>query len=307
MLSRLSVTLTPVLLILSLSGCGEEGGEQAEKPGVSARQVSVSAILPEEGGGPTSILGQYDIGNESPEVLELPGALTEISGLATTQDGRLFGHNDETGVVRQISIKSGDASSWFNVGSITLSEDLEGIAIVGETFYLVNSKGDIFEFREGVEGESVDFVQHKTGLSGKFDVEGLCYDPGTNALLLACKEYPGDGLDEKKHRAVYSFSLGSKTIDPEPRFVLPVNELEKHLDIKKFSPSAIERHPDSGHFVLLSGNDPAIIELSPTGAIVAAHRLDPSVHAQPEGIAFGPDGELLIGNEGGKLIRYPKR
>ena len=198
MLTRISAILTPVLLILPLSGCGDDGGERAERPDISATQVSVSKILPEEEGGPTSVLGQYDIEDGSPETLQLPDALTEISGLATTSDGRLFGHNDETGVVRQISIGSGDASKWFNVGSITLSEDLEGIAVVEETFYLVNSKGDIFEFKEGVQGGSVDFVHHKTDLSGKFDVEGLCYDPGTNALLLACKEFPGDGLDEKE-------------------------------------------------------------------------------------------------------------
>ncbi len=304
MYANISPLLLHSILALLLTSCGEEASEAEQ---ISGQRISVSAILPEEDAGSGSVLSRYDLENDNPEVISLPEGLTEISGLAATSDGRIFAHNDETGVVRRVSLGEENASEWFSVGSVTLSEDLEGIAVVGEKFYMINSKGDIFAFSEGEPGGSVEFEQIRTDLSGKFDVEGLCYDPGSNSLLLACKEFPGGGLDEKEHRAVYAFSIGSGEIESEPRFVLPIKELEKHLGLKKFRPSGIERHPETGNYVLLSGNDPAIIELSPTGDIVAAYMLDPDIHPQPEGITFGPDGSLLIASEGGGLVRFAQR
>lgn len=292
------------LLSFTLLACGEEAGDSADRQQADTR---VATIVQREGGEASGVLDRYDLASDDPDVLGLPAQLEEVSGLATSADGRLFAHNDERGVVYTISTRSGEASSLFSVGSITLSEDLEGIAIIGERFFLVNSKGDLFEFREGIEGGVVDFTLHETDLSGKYDVEGLCYDPQTDALLLACKEYPGDELDEKDHRAVYSLSLATMTIDPSPRFVLPIDELEERLDIKKFRPSAIERDSRTGHFLILSGNDPAIIEIDRSGTIVAAHPLSKKIHPQPEGLAFGRNGELLIGNEGGRLVRYRSR
>ena len=292
-------------LIVSFTACQERPDDDVIV-GDPERKVQVSTLEREVRAG-AGVLSQYDLESENPETVDLPKRLDEISGLASTDDGSIFGHNDEKGVINKISIESGDIDFWFTVGSITLSEDLEGIAYVDGYFWLVNSKGDLFRFRHGESEGSVDFDLATTDLSGKYDVEGLCYDPTTNALLLACKEYPGEGLDKKDEKAIYSFSLDSLQIDPTPRFVLDAKGLEKRLDLKKFMPSAIEWHPETGNFVILSGNDPAIIEISPSGEIITALALSKKIHPQPEGVTFAPDGSLLIGNEGGGLVRYRRR
>lgn len=303
MRSLLFSLLIPCLALTT--GC-QEKNEDAAVIGDPQKQVEVSTIAEdiEPTGG---VLSRYDLEDEDPEVIDLPKRLDEISGLAVTEDGRVFGHNDERGVVNRISLESGEIESWFMVGAITLQEDLEGIAFENGYFWLVNSKGDLFRFREGKSESSVEFEMARTELSSKYDVEGLCYDPATNALLLACKEYPGEGLDRKDQKAVYSFSLDSMRMNPTPRFVLDVKKIEKELDLKKFMPSAIERDPETGNFILLSGNEPAIIELSPDGKVIGARALSKKIHPQPEGVTFAPDGSLLIGNEGGHLIRYSRR
>jgi hypothetical protein len=58
-------------------------------------------------------------------------------------------------------------------------------------------------------------------------VEGLCYDPETTSLLLACKDYPGKGFE--KNKAVYSFALHTITLDEKPRFLIPLKDIRKNI------------------------------------------------------------------------------
>src|SRR5690606_8221903 len=85
----------------------------------------------------------------------LPPALVEVSGLALSPDGRLFAHGDEQAEVLQIDVRTGARVKGFTLGSPALTGDFEGIAIVGERFFLVTSGATIVEFREGGDGESV--------------------------------------------------------------------------------------------------------------------------------------------------------
>ena len=71
------------------------------------------------------------------------------------------------------------------------------MAIAGNKFYLVTSKGNIFEFDEGNDNKMVNFKLYKTKLSSEYNVEGLCYDNEINSLLLACKDYPGKGYKDE--------------------------------------------------------------------------------------------------------------
>ena len=142
---------------------------------------------------------------ENRQSVKLPNILQELSGLAMTKDGRLFGHNDEKADVYQINPDNGKIVKSFSLGKKTLKKDFEGIAIVDDLFYLVTSDGDLYKFKEGEDKSEVSYKKYETRLSSKNDVEGLCYDPDTETLLLACKGYPGKSYDGK--RAVYSFSL----------------------------------------------------------------------------------------------------
>ncbi len=241
--------------------------------------------------------GGYDL-EAAPHAVKLGKNLKEISGLASDAQGRLFAHNDERGVVYQLDPMTGSVLSWFVLGRTMVHEDFEGLAIAGSYFYLVTSSGDLYQFREGAEGGRVEYRVSRTPLDRDNDVEGLCYDPQTQALLLACKGDAGKGYKGK--RAVYSFDLKKERLGRTPRFLLDEDDLRGILRGKEFRPSAIERHPDTGHFFILASQGDAIIELSPSGEVLAGRRLAQGRHAQPEGLTFLFDGTMVISDEGKK-------
>lgn len=287
------LSLLPLLCLLA---CSDSQNDSASKQGAAAAGTPATADLADS---PSALLPQYDL--EAGPALPLPHELEEISGLAVAPDGRLFGHNDEEGTVFRIDAGSGAIVERFSLGTIGAEDDFEGIEIVGERFFLLSSDGELYEFREGKDRGRVDFTTIKTGLSGKYDVEGVCADPATNDLLLVCKEYAGKGYAEDDEKAVYAFSLATGALNPEPRFVLPAKRIRKALDLKKFKPSGIARHPESGSFFIISSSDPAIVEISSDGSLLAVRKLPASL-SQPEGIAFDAQGRLYIASEGGKLM-----
>ncbi len=233
--------------------------------------------------------------------------LREISGLASSEDGRLFCHNDEKGIVYEIDKTKGKIIKKFFPGNKIIKADFEGIALAGDMFYLMTSSGEIYEFSEGADNAFVEYNVYDTGLPAKCDVEGLCYDPETYCLLLACKGYPGKGYEGSK--AVYSFSLETKSLSKEPRFLLPEKLLKKRTGEKYFYPSGIERNPVTGTFLIISARAKAIIEISGCGEILGHAELDKKVHDQPEGITFTQDLNIVISDEGrksGKLTHYKK-
>jgi uncharacterized protein YjiK len=249
--------------------------------------------------------GRFNLTPSSSRRIELPSSLREISGLAISPDGRLFAHNDEKGVIFEIDISAGTIVKKFSIG---LEDDFEGLAIAGTKFFLVNSSGVIYEFREGEPDETVKYVTYPTSLSASYDVEGLCYDPHTASLLLACKGYAG--LRNTGFKAVYSFSLGTHHLAKEPRFLLSINELEQRLGGKPFRPSGIEYNHTTQSFFILDSELRSIAVVSPNGTLLDAVRLDRSSHPQPEGIAFDHKGNLIISDEGAKrgtLTIYPKK
>jgi uncharacterized protein YjiK len=267
-------------------------------------------------------LFNYFNNSTNPTSIKLSKKLNEISGLACTPDGRLFAHSDEAAILYEINQTSGEISKTFSVGKKTVKEDFEGLAIVNNFFYLVSSNGTIYEFSEGKNEKDVKYIKYKTKLSSRYDVEGLCYDPQTNALLLACKGYPGKNY--KNNRAIYSFSLTTKELDKEPRFLLPIKKIikeDKYDFIRKlgeffflptentFAPSGINKHPSTGTFFIIAARGNAIIEISDLGEILGKALLKKEFHNQPEGITFLPDQSLIIADEGGSkratLTKYP--
>jgi uncharacterized protein YjiK len=252
--------------------------------------ISASLFSQEKG-----ILGNYNF--RSPAfVYELDMGLTEISGLAVNDQGKLFAHNDEMGGVFELDPKNGRIIKWFYLGPNKVFQDFESITIVGEEFYLVTSGGILYKFYEQPDGQYSRYEKIRIGLSSSFDIEGMCYDPVTNALLLASKEFAG--RDYRNSRAVYSFDLKTRRLSEKPRFVIPLAELNKRFKIKNFSPSGMERDSKTGNYLILSSGVRGILELSPDGRILSFRELKKADHLQPEGITILKDGTLLIADEG---------
>ena len=251
----------------------------------------------------STVLGQgqlshYKNSEIKPRQVELSKKLKEISGLALSEDGRLFAHGDEKGTIYQLDQLTGEIMKEFRIGRKKVEEDFEAIAIVGKMFYLVTSNGDIYEFEEGANNEEVMFHLYKTELKSKFDVEGLCYDTNTNSLLLACKEFAGKKIDDS--RSIYSFDLEKKKLIENPKYIISLNKLEKKWDVDNFKPSAIEQNPTSETFFILGGKELVLLELSTDGKVINEMVLNKKLHHQPEGITFLKDKTMVISDEADK-------
>lgn len=257
---------------------------------------------------PTSLLELYDLSSDAGDPEELPRALEEISGLATTPDGRLFAHNDERAIVYEIDPESGALVKAFSVGTMGVPGDFEGIAVAGERFFLVTSAGQIVEFREGAAGSRVGYRIHSPGLGSRCEMEGLAFDEAEGALLMPCKTPRARDLEG--HLVVFSVSVNTMRPDPVPRIFLPLENLAAWGLGDGFHPSAIEVHPRTGSLILVAAREEALVELSHHGEILATKELKRKEHPQPEGVAFLLDGSLVLADEGqgerGTITRYPQ-
>ena len=172
---------------------------------------------------PTSAVGQdirpiltsYGVGEEEPTRHLLARPLREISGLALTDDGRLFAHDDERAFIYQLRPQTGEIVKSFRAGWLGAFGDFEGIAITGERFFLVTSDGSIIEFKEGEPSARVGYEVFPTGLGERCEVEGLAHDRLTDSLLLACKTTRTQAL--AGYLAIFALSLETMSLEESPR------------------------------------------------------------------------------------------
>ncbi len=244
---------------------------------------------------------------------KLPKRLREISGLATTPDGRLFAHNDERAIIYEIDIDEGEIVKSFHLGPNGIEADFEGIAIAGDSIFLVTSTGTLYETVEGSADEEVNYATDDTGIGDVCEVEGLEYEPSDQTLLLACKTTRG--LRLKGGVAVFRWSIESHRLAEPDLIWVSEDEIGRHLPQKRFHPSGIARHPANGTYLIISAREHALIEVTPSGNVVAAEDLKSGRHRRAEGItvAVRKNGafDLIISNEGGnrraRLARYHDR
>jgi uncharacterized protein YjiK len=258
-----------------------------------------------------SALNWYNVEDGNAKFIELPGRLSNISGICFTDDGRLFCDSDDSSGVSQIDPQNGTILKTFFVGtgmknSGRIKSNFEDLAIVGSRFFIMNSHGRILECKEGKQGEYVQFDEYKTKLGKDNNIEGMCFDPETNSLLLACKDYPGEGYEKSK--TIYTFSLSNLSLTDTPRFILPSGKIKRNTADFEFRPSGLARNNITGTFFVLASHGHTIIEVSKDGEIINQKDLPKEIHPQPEGITFSKDNTLFISNEGKttlpRLITY---
>jgi len=248
--------------------------------------------------------------------LPLPGRLSEVSGICFDAQGRLFAHNDELGMVCEIDPLNGSIRKSFYItsrgwyGTSRIAADFEDIAIVGTTFFLVDSSGTLYMFEEGEDGAEVEAVKFDTPLTESWDIEGLCFDPIGNRLFLACKEWPKNHRPSgvKGVKPVFAFSLDEQLLSDEPYLLIPSADLKNISRDDRFKPSGMRIDPLSGNFLVLASIGSMVVELDRNGRLLSWKHLDTIRHPQPEGIALDSLGRLYIADEDlfqGRLTRYP--
>lgn len=256
----------------------------------------------------------YDL--QAPDgVLTMPPILKEISGLSMSEDGKtLLAIQDEEADIFWIDSQSGEILKQLDFWK---DGDYEGIEYAEGNIFVVKNTGTIYQVHPDLK-KVEETVKYNLILDKSHDVEGLAYDPEQRQLLLACKALAGPGDTFRMSRSIYAFDLEKKELDPNPRFCIRLEQVNEYLAtaplIRKleklndifaphepefgFAPSAIARHPLSKNYYILSSVGKMLMILAPDGQILHIEKLKKSIHPQPEGICFGPSGELFISNEG---------
>ena len=222
----------------------------------------------------------------------MPRDLDELSGIALARDGRLLAHGDERGQISEIDYRRGVVTKQFVVGHPTIKADLEAITVADGFVYLLASNGTLYEFREGANGERVDYSTHDTRLGKECEFEGIAFDSTLNSLLLACKNVRIEHL--RDHLVIYRWRLDGN--GPRlSRLTVPLKDILKSLGEKKLHPSDITVDPLTGNYVLIA-NEKVIVGITPGGQVVFSRKL-PGDHDQPESVAITKDSILIIGDE----------
>ena len=237
----------------------------------------------------------------------LPKDLDEISGISLTPDGRLLAQSDERAQISEIDFRRGVETKQFVVGAPIIRADLEGITVANDVIFLLGSNGILYEFREGGNGERVNYTSIDTHLGKECEFEGLAYDSTLSSLLLACKNVDVKGAKDKM--VVYRWKLhggGSRL----SRIEVPLAPILEAINEKDFHPSDITVDPFTGNYVLIAGIEEAMVQITRDGQFVSAHKLRGN-HHQPESIAITRDSILIIGDEATRqpavltLYRWP--
>jgi uncharacterized protein YjiK len=285
--------IAPLLLLSFLiPSCRRSGGNEDPSREDSAALDARLAKLQERLARPDSGEGGGD-----PVARWLLGAeLTEVSGLALTPDGRLFAHGDEAARVFEIDYRRGTVVKQFWVGKEALRADFEGITYAGNRFFMVTSKGVVYEFPEGADGERVEFQLHDTRLGKECEFEGVAFDSTANTLLLPCKTVGVKSLEG--NLVIYRYTLGSDSSGTSTsELSIPMAQAVGNNGWKQFRPTDMAIDPWTGNYVLVSAQEKAILQVTPAGVVVFSRPLAGS-HPQSEGVAITRDSILIVGDEG---------
>jgi uncharacterized protein YjiK len=222
----------------------------------------------------------------------MPPQLREISGLALTSRGTVLAHDDNSGRISEIDPKTGILVKSFSLLG-NQKEDFEAITIAGNDIYLMGSDGKLFRFREGADGQHVQFMMFDTGLGKKCEFESLAYEQDSTRLLMACKRI----LDKESAQDLVIYRM------PLPLnratfsiLQVPLKQVTGSNKWKNFRPSDMTIDPFTRNYVIIASHEKGLVVVTPDGDVVRSEPL-PGDHRQPEGVAISKDTILMISDE----------
>jgi uncharacterized protein YjiK len=231
---------------------------------------------------------------------ELPDSLREVSGNAFVDADHLLMIEDlhpqlylirleQKGVIeKQVPFLKEEDKKF----------DIEDVALSGDTAYALWSHGVVYQIAHWNSQAAVQ--RWETGLSKKNNTEGLCINPVTHQLLIACKNRGGEEDEKKSTRDVYQFDPASGKTGSEPFLRIQINDFkDAGYDVEHFYPSALAVHPQTKDIYILSTRETKAMAIySYTGKLKSLQFIDKDLIPQPEGICFSKDGDLYISTEG---------
>jgi uncharacterized protein YjiK len=237
----------------------------------------------------------YDL--KKPQVQQLGKVMNEISGLAYDPVGpSLIAISDSKDKIIQIGLKTKKLKD-LKEHIVGPDSDIEDIVASDTAYYLLSSWGEIVE----VPVKATDSTTNRTfdlNLPGQNDFETLYFDPTANGLILICKTCAHE--KGKNIRTAFRFDLQTRTFDSLAFFTFSKDEVQRILkdDDVQFDPSAAAIHPINKRLYILSAASHLLVIADTRGKIMEAYKLNPDLFPQAEGIAFAPNGDMYISNEG---------
>jgi hypothetical protein len=228
-----------------------------------------------------------------PVIYKLPPSLDEISGIVyNPKDNSVLAINDERGWLYKVHLKSDlDLKKWHYYKGA----DFEDLVLVDSTFYVLESSGNILQFRF-ITPDSVQLKEHDFPVPGRNEFEILYHNKQKNQLVLLCKDCEAD---DNNSLTAYAFNLDSGAYAATPTYVIDIRKIEGLMDEKKlrFKPSAATINPLTGELFIISSVNKVLVVADLNGVPKQVHKINPRLYKQPEGIAFTPRGDMLISNE----------
>lgn len=243
------------------------------------RQVGGNSFVP--------VPADFVSDNHTMTLLKRP--LREISGIDFLNENVLVAVNDEAGKIFLLNPKSGE----YEVFQFGQKGDYEDIVKVDNSFFVLNSSGSLIEVAVDSKVQKAVF---EVNFGKHMEFESICYDKKQQQLLLICKECG------KKMESIsaYRFELGTRTFSIEPYFTIDWSEIRKIAKDNSIEckPSAAAINPVNNKLYILSSVGKVLLEATIGGKLEKVYNLNPDHFPQPEGIAFGTNGDMYISNEG---------
>jgi hypothetical protein len=222
---------------------------------------------------------------------ELPETLKEISGIAAVNDSLIACIGDELGIVYFYNLHTQRISQQL---SFTDKGDFEDLTIIGETIYVLNSRGTIWVIKNYHQPQPV-ISSYALNIEKPFELEGLCQH--NNKLFVAAKYYHNKKRDTRGLLPVWELALPNMQVQP-PLFELPDFIQDVTGQQVPFHISALLYSDKNKEWFTISTHTKAFIRCDSGGRILGNEILTAKEFSQPEGMCFTPSGSLLISNEG---------
>lgn len=232
----------------------------------------------------------------SPDTVhELPDLLREVSGIAIMDERTVLCIQDELGAIFFYDMVDGMISDMIRFTDVG---DFEDIAIHGDRIIVLRSDGLLVELDRNdrrVVGERMPALP-------SLNHEATYFDPMGRDLYVVSKEAPVAGPADS--RQVHRVNGNGEVELVRTLSVLQVTNAlagthpELVLHAPRFQPSAAAVHPVTQALYVLSASDRLLVVYMEDSLKV--HPLPAELFYKPEGIAFLPNGDLLISSEGDK-------
>jgi DNA-binding beta-propeller fold protein YncE len=234
----------------------------------------------------------YDLHN--PVVVNLPADLDEISGIAYyAKDTSVFAIVDEIGLLYKIPImRPNEITKW----PFDDNGDFEDIVLKDSSFYVLVSNGDVMK----LDFEGTKVIAKKLNLSAEGkktnEFESMYLSGDSSTIVIMCKDCKED---KKMKVSEYSFNADDDSAGLSLFREIAVSPIAQGMGETKLNlkASAAAINPITGDLYVVASVNKTLIILDSAANFKKAYKLDPKIYKQPEGIAFTPNGDLIITNE----------